>query len=97
MPRAYETMLIVRSDANEEALEQLLTEQEQFLKDQGVTEIERQKMGKRRFTFEMNRQKEGIYIQMNYLADPGVVATWERGLRLNESILRYMTLRQDDK
>jgi small subunit ribosomal protein S6 len=97
MPRAYETMLIVRSDANEETLEQLLSDQERFLKDQGVTELERQKLGKRRFTFEMDRQKEGIYVQMNYLAEPPVVAIWERNLRLNESILRYMTIRQDDK
>ncbi|MFS8858924.1 30S ribosomal protein S6 [Synechococcus sp. B60.2] len=96
MPRAYETMLIVRPDISDEPLQQLLTEQESLLRENGATGLEITNRGKRRFAgFEMKKFKEGLYIQFNYEAEPRAVATWEKNLRINESILRYMTLRLD--
>jgi len=93
-PRAYETMLIVRPDLSDEPLQQLLTEQESLLRENGATGLEITNRGKRRFAgFEMKKFKEGLYIQFNYEAEPRTVATWEKNLRINESILRYMTLR----
>lgn len=96
MPRSYETMLIVRPDVLEESLEQLLTAQKTFLQENGAQALEMQIRGKRRFTFELKRFKEGLYVQMNYQAEPSTVALWEKGMRINESILRFMTLRRDE-
>lgn len=96
MPRAYETMVIVRPDVVEEPLEQLLNAQREMLQQNGATEIETQIRGKRRFTFEMKGFKEGLFVQMNYEAEPTAVSIWERSMRLNESILRYMTLREEN-
>jgi small subunit ribosomal protein S6 len=88
-------MLIVRPDVLEESLEQLLTAQKTFLQENGAQDLEMQIRGKRRFTFELKRFKEGLYVQMNYQAEPSTVALWEKGMRINESILRFMTLRRD--
>lgn len=96
MPRAYETMVIVRPDVVEEALEQVLNAQRELLQQNGVREVETQIRGKRRFTFEMKGYKEGLYVQMNYEAEPAAVATWEKSMRINENILRYMTLREEN-
>jgi small subunit ribosomal protein S6 len=95
MPRAYETMLIVRPDVTDEPLEQLLTAQKDTLQQNGATDLQTQIKGKRRFTFEMAGFKEGLYVQMNYQAEPTAVAIWEKGLKLNESVLRFMTLRNE--
>jgi small subunit ribosomal protein S6 len=79
MPRAYETMLIVRPDLSDEPLQQLLTEQESLLRENGATGLEITNRGKRRFAgFEMKKFKEGLYIQVNYKAEPRTVATWEK-------------------
>ncbi|MFS8808403.1 30S ribosomal protein S6 [Synechococcus sp. R6-10] len=94
MPRAYETMLIVRPDLSDEPLEQLLSSQEAILRENGVNHVEITNRGKRRFAgFEMKKFKEGLYIQFNYEAEPSAVAAWEKNLRINESVLRHMTLR----
>ncbi|MEN9231014.1 MAG: 30S ribosomal protein S6 [Thermostichus sp. DG02_5_bins_236] len=96
MPRTYETMLILRPDVSDEPLEQLLNSQEAILRENGAANLETINKGKRRFAgFEMKGFKEGLYIHMNYEAEPSAVATWEKGLRLNESVLRYMTTRPD--
>ncbi len=96
MPRSYETMLIVRPDVVDENLEQLLNAQQALLQENGASEIETQIRGKRRFTFELKGYKEGLYVQVNYQAEPSAVAAWEKMMRLNEPILRYMTTRQDE-
>ena len=96
MPRTYETMVIVRPDVVDENLEQLLNAQREMLQQNGATAIETQIRGKRRFTFEMKGYKEGLFVQMNYEAEPAAVTTWERSMRINESILRYMTLREEN-
>ncbi len=96
MPRAYETMLIVRPDVVEDSLEQLLNAQRTMLQENGVTDIDTQIRGKRRFTFELRGFREGLYIQLNYTADPPAVALWEKNMRINESILRFMTTRPEE-
>ncbi|MDX2273670.1 MAG: 30S ribosomal protein S6 [Cyanobacteriota bacterium] len=92
MPRPYETMLIVRPDVVDEPLAQLLNAQKEILQEGGATTVETQIKGKRRFTYEMKGHKEGLYVLVNYQADPAAVQVWEKGLRLNETILRFMTL-----
>ncbi len=96
MPRSYETMLILRPDVVEDSLEQFLNAQKGFLQEQGVTSIETQIKGKRRFTFEIKGYREGLYVQMNYEAEPQAVDNWERGMRINEQVLRFMRLRLDE-
>lgn len=95
MPRTYETMLIVRPDVVDESLEQLLNTQKTTLQDNGASQVEAQVKGKKRFSYEMAGCKEGLYIQVNYQAEPVAVTVWEKSLRLNESILRYMTLNEN--
>jgi len=95
MPRPYETLVIVRADIVDEALQQLLSSQQAILEENGAREISHQVRGKRRFAYELKRNKEGIYVQFNYQAEPSTVATWEKGLKLNESILRFMTTRPE--
>ncbi len=98
MPRAYETMLILRPDVSDEPLEQLLNSQEAILRENGAVNLEVINRGKRRFAgFEMKGFKEGLYIQVNYEAEPSAVAVWEKGLRINENVLRYMTIRVDPR
>ncbi|MEN9205193.1 MAG: 30S ribosomal protein S6 [Thermostichales cyanobacterium SZTDM-1c_bins_54] len=93
MPRSYETLIIVRADVVDEALQQLLSTQQALLQEAGATEVSYQVRGKRRFAYELKRQKEGIYVQFNYQAEPAAVASWEKNLKLNENILRFMTTR----
>ncbi|GAB4210611.1 MAG: 30S ribosomal protein S6 [Synechococcales cyanobacterium] len=93
MPRPYETMLIIRPDVVDEALQQFLTAQQAILEENGASEVSHNVRGKRRFAYELKRTKEGVYVQFSYQSEPATVALWEKGLRLNESILRFMTTR----
>lgn len=91
----YETMYILRTDLGEEATDAAIARYQALLTEQGAEEIETQHRGKRRLAYEIKRQREGIYIQMNYKAPGTAVAVLERSMRLSEDVLRYLTVKQE--
>ena len=95
MQLVYETMYILRSDLGEEQVEQGISKYQNLLREQGAEQIEIQHRGKRRLAYEINRQRDGIYVQMNYQGPGTLVAPLERAMRLSEEVMRYLTIKQE--
>ncbi len=95
MANLYETMYILRPDLGDEAVDQVIDKYQSLLRDNGAEVLETQHRGKRRLAYEIQKQREGIYIQMNYECDGSQVATLERAMRLSEEVIRYLTIRQE--
>lgn len=91
----YELMYILRPDLGEEMVDQAIAKYQNLLREQGAEDIEIQHRGKRRLAYEIQRQREGVYIQMNYKAPGSHVAPIERSMRLSEDVIRYLTLKQE--
>ena len=91
----YELMYILRPDLGEELVDQAIAKYQTLLREQGAEDIEIQHRGKRRLAYEIQRQREGVYIQMNYKAPGSHVAPLERAMRLSEDVIRYLTLKQE--
>jgi small subunit ribosomal protein S6 len=91
---SYETMYILRPDVNEEKLDQAINKYQDILRENGVENLNTQHRGKRRLAYEIQRFREGIYIQMNYEAPGVAIAKLERAMRLSEDVIRYLTLKQ---
>ncbi len=91
----YETMYILRPDLNDEQVDQAIEQYQGFVKDNGGELLETQHRGKRRLAYEIDRFREGIYIQMNYKNGGAAVAAMERAMRLSESVVRYLTVKQE--
>ena len=70
----YETMYILRPDLNDEAIDATIGKYQTMLKDQGASILETQHRGKRRLAYEIDRNREGIYIQMNYTSPGSAIA-----------------------
>lgn len=95
MSHQYETMYILRPDLGDEAIDQAIGKYQAILQEQGAEIVETQHRGKRRLAYEIDRHREGIYIQMNYQGPGSVVAPLERGMRLSEEVIRYLTVKQE--
>jgi small subunit ribosomal protein S6 len=92
MSTLYETMYILRPDLGDEAVDQAISRYQDMLKESGAEDMETQHRGKRRLAYEINRYREGIYIQMNYQAPGTAIAPMERAMRLSEEVIRYLTI-----
>lgn len=94
-PFIYETMYILRPDLGEELTEAAIAKYQNILRDQGAQNLETQHRGKRRLAYEIQKQRDGVYIQMNYTAPGTAIAVLERAMRLSEDVIRYLTIKQD--
>lgn len=93
MSNNYEMMYILRPDLGEEQVGNAINRYQTFLSDRGAENIEIQNRGKRRLAYPIKRYLDGIYIQMNYQADGTQIAPLERAMRLEEEVIRYLTLK----
>src|SRR5206468_9604853 len=49
--------------------------------------------GRRRLLFELRKQREGHYLLLQVRGTPAAMLEYERQLKLNESVLRFLTTR----
>ncbi len=52
-----------------------------------------QNMGKKTLAYPINKKSKGYYVAIDYCADNTTVSEMEHGFRLDERILRYLTVR----
>lgn len=92
----YETMYILRPDMGEEQVDQAIQKYQSILTDNGCEMLETQHRGKRRLAYDIDKYREGVYIQLNYRGNGEAILQMERAMRLGEDVIRYLTIRQDE-
>lgn len=93
--RAYELMVIIDGDLDEDAARAQVTAIETRLKDAGTLKST-DFWGRRQFAYEINHKTEGSYVVFEILANPGALDATERALRLADEIVRHKLLRLPD-
>ena len=94
----YEMTYIIDVSLEEAARKELIERVNGFITAGGGT-VEKvdETWGKRRLAYTINHKNEGYYVLVNYEAPVEVPAEVERNLRINDSVLRYMTIKLVDK
>ena len=95
-------LVIVASDHSRQAIAppvqaELWASRQESMVGLGGEVLSLENWGKRRLSFELRKQREGQYLLFQVKATPPVVREYERQLRLNESVLRFMTTRVLDR
>lgn len=94
--RSYEAMLVLRPDLDEEATAALLARVQELITKNGGQVESVDSWGRRRLAYEIDGQREGIYVLVNFQAEPGVSAELERVLRLTEEVMRHLVVRDEE-
>ena len=92
----YETVLIARQDLSTKQTEELATSLEEILKNNGGKVENTEHWGLRTMAYRINKNRKGHYICMHTDTTPAALQEMERNMRLNEDILRYMSVRIDE-
>ena len=69
----------------------MLTQLGETVKGLGAEVMKVENWGKRRLAYDMNKQREGTYAVLELSAEPRMVKEFERQLKLNENVLRYLS------
>jgi len=93
----YETMFIVAPTVAPDAYDRLILSFEEIITGNGGTLLNTIKWGRRSLAYEIKKFKEGIYTIFEYNAPGEMIKEFERRLRLNDSVLKFMTVKTDRK
>jgi len=85
--------VIIDSRPTDEEVAALLTTLEANLKSLGAEVTKVENWGKRRLAYEIRKQREGTYAVLEASAEPVMIKEFERQLRLNENVLRFISTR----
>lgn len=87
--RKYELMYILRPELDQEAL-QAVVEKFQGVISNGGEITKHEVMGKRRLAYEIQKLREGIYVLVNFTAEPAVVTELDRQLKIADEVIRHL-------
>ena len=88
----YETTFILETGFDDGRISEEIERVSQWIKDLGGEVLEVQRWGKKRLAYEIEKKRDGIYTLMLYQAAGPTVKELERRLRLNESVMRVLTV-----
>ena len=94
--RTYEVVFIIDPTAGEDEVMKLSEGVQKIITSQGGVITKTEVMGKRQLAYEINHKKDGTYILMEVDGSGAEIAELERRMRVNDQILRYMTIRVDE-
>ena len=89
----YENVFIARQDISGAQVDQLADTFTQLIAEQGGEVKKREYWGLRNLAYRMNKNRKGHYVLFNIEGPAAAVAELERTMRINEDVLRYLTLR----
>jgi small subunit ribosomal protein S6 len=93
----YETLTVLHPDLGEAGAKEVVQKVRGIL-EAGRAEIKKvDEWGMRELAYPIRKQRRGIYALVEYKSEPQAVAELERQLKLNDQVLRFITVRQVQK
>jgi small subunit ribosomal protein S6 len=89
----YENVFIARQDISATQVEALAETLAAVVTAQGGQVTKREYWGLRNLTYRMKKNRKGHYMLFNLDAPPVAVSELERTMRINEDVIRYLTVR----
>jgi len=91
----YESVFIARQDISSEQAESLTEEFTKVIDGLGGKVTKKEYWGLRTLAYKIRKNRKGHYMLLNIDAPPPAIPELERQMRLNEDILRYLTIKVD--
>lgn len=92
----YETVFIARQDLGDAQVKAITESCENIIKEGQGKILKTEEWGLRNLAYKINKNKKGHYVLIEMDTPAPAMLEMERNLRLNEEILRYMTVRLDE-
>ena len=94
--RIYEVVFIINPEAGDDEVMRLNEGVQKIITSQGGSITKTEIMGRRQLAYEINHKKDGTYVLLEVEGSGAEIAELERRMRVNDQILRYMTIRVDE-
>ena len=93
----YELISVIDTAMEESARNELIARFNGMIEENAGKVEKVEEWGKRRLAYTVNYKHEGYYVLVNFTANPELPLEIERVMQINESILRYLTVKVEEK
>ena len=94
--RRYETIYILRPTLNEDEINTIIENTNTILGTDGGQMISLDKWGLRKLAYLIQKEPQGYYVYCDYATAPANVTEMERKFRIDDSVMKYMTVKLAD-
>jgi small subunit ribosomal protein S6 len=94
--RHYETTYILRPNLGEDQFTEIIDRTNAIVTNDGGAILYLDRWGVKRLAYEISREAQGYYVHMNYAAPGKTVDEIERIFRIDDRVLRYLTVKLGD-
>jgi small subunit ribosomal protein S6 len=91
----YENVFIARQDLSPAQVDTLADTFAAIVTEKGGEVKKRESWGLRNLSFRIRKNRKGHYVMFNLDAPPAAIVEMERNMRLNEDVIRFLTVRVD--
>jgi small subunit ribosomal protein S6 len=93
----YELTYVISGVVKQNQVDDIVRKITQFVKDNGGDILEVDEWGNQRLAYEIDKKRSGYYVNMYFRAPGDLIPKLERQLKINDDVLRFLTLRMDAK
>ncbi len=93
--RTYELMLLIRSNPDEAAINQVTEQVTGLIEAQGGQILKTDVWGRRKLAYPIDNQSDGFYVLLNLAVAPSALKDIEFEMKLNENLLRYLFVKNE--
>lgn len=95
--RKYETILIIHPDLSEEDSKGLIEKVRGIIQSLQGEVLKIEEWGNKKMAYEVKKMSKGYFVLLHFMGTAQVLAELERNLRLTDAVLKYQTVRLDEK
>lgn len=92
----YESMLIARQDLGQSQVNDIVATLSDAIKKEGGEVVSVDNWGLKNLAYRIKKNRKGYYVVLNISAPAAAIFEYERLARLNEDIIRFMTVKVDE-
>ena len=92
----YEHVFLARQDLSQAQVDTLAQNATKIIEDNEGKVTKTETWGLKSLAYKIQKNRKAHYVMLNIDAPPGVVAELERQTRVNEDVIRYLTIRVDE-
>jgi small subunit ribosomal protein S6 len=95
--KEYETIYVLRSDVDAETAERIQSRVGDAIEREQGKIVKVEAWGRRRLAYPIGKQRRGVYVYVKYVGGGGLVAEVERNLKLQDAVMKFMTVQTNDE
>jgi len=93
----YESIFIVRPSLTDEDTNKIIERMKGVVEKSGASILKTENWGRKKLAYEVKRERKGTFVYLYFRSEGSVISELERSYRLEDSVIKFLTVRLDQE